>query len=125
MRELGSLLLLFLAMAEAAAAPPPWAEGRILMAPRAGGADHALERILKNAYGRAIERLQGRNVRVVEVLGVLKKRAVEQRARDPQVALAELDRAVEPTELVANDPRFQDAWHLKTMLRPMANSGQR
>jgi len=107
----GSLLL----APSVIAAPPAtggFASGRILMAPRAGLPEHALQRILENANGQAAERIGSLNVRVVQVPPGLERQAVERLRNNPHVEFAELDNESVADQATPNDPYFSNAWHL-------------
>lgn len=112
-RHLIGLPLLLVPLATPLAAPPvEWAAGRILVAPRAGLPEQALEKILENASARAIAQIGDLPVRIVEVPPGQEVATVKRLVNNPHVAFAEVDRAVELSAIVPNDPKYSSAWHL-------------
>lgn len=96
-----------------------YAPGRILVMPRAGMPEHALERILKdNGVGKA-RRVGNSELRVVDLPPGLEKQGVERLSRHPHIEFAEVDELVAPAA-PANDPYYGSAWHLPKVGAPFA-----
>ena len=95
----------------AGAAQAEYAQGRILVMPRAGLPDAALARIL-NDNGKGKGRRVGKsNLHIVDLPPGLEKQSIEKLARHPHIEFAELDMRV-PESLAANDPYVGSQWHL-------------
>lgn len=93
------------------AASESYVSGRILVMPRAGLPEAALDKILKdNASGRG-RRVGRSELRIVDLPRGLEKQAVEKLSRHPHIEFAELDRLLEP-RLVTSDPYLGSQWHL-------------
>ncbi len=100
-----------------------WAEGHILVAPRAGLSSRLLDSILKKRGGvgvQRIKRLRDLGVHVVKVPPRLEDLMVRKLSRSPNIAFAEKDMVVQISEVVPNDPSFTDAWHLTRIEAPRA-----
>lgn len=102
--------------AGADAAPPqrstegPWASGQILVKPRAGMPDAALERIVRGNGGNGAERIGNSDLRVVKVPHGLERAMTDRLSRNPHIEFAELDQLIAPA--ATNDPYYGSAWHL-------------
>jgi thermitase len=85
--------------------------GRVLALPRAGVAEGALHKAVRDQGGQDVRRIGNSNLRIIDVpLGA--ERGVQQRlARSPLFKFAELDRVV-PLDGSANDPMAGSQWHL-------------
>lgn len=95
----------------AGAAQAEYAQGRILVMPRAGLPDAALARILNdNGKGKG-SRVGKSNLHIVDLPPGLEKQSIEKLARHPHIEFAELDMRV-PESLAANDPYVGSQWHL-------------
>lgn len=105
-----------------AAAPTgkPWAQGRILVQPRAGLVESEFQRILRRAGGRSGGRVRNLEVRIVDVAAQAEEAVVNALSRNPHIKFAELDRLVEPDQTIPNDPKFTSAWHLPMIQAPDA-----
>ena len=88
-----------------------FAPGRILVMPRAGMPDAAMDKILKEQGGGKARRVGKSELRIVDLPTGNEKRMVEHLKRNPHIEFAELDRIV-PPELVSNDPFLGSEWHL-------------
>ena len=87
-----------------------YAAGRILVMPRAGMADAALDKIVDH-QGRGKGRRVGRSeLRIVELPAGLEVETVERLRRHPHIKFAEVDERV-PLQ-VSNDPYLGSQWHL-------------
>ncbi len=102
-----------LACGRAAAQPAgvDFAPGRILVMPRAGMPDAAMDKILKEQGGGKARRVGKSELRIVDLPAGSERRMVEQLKRNPHVEFAELDKIVRP-EMVSNDPFLGSEWHL-------------
>jgi subtilisin family serine protease len=88
-----------------------FAPGRILVMPRAGMPDVAMDKILKQHGGGKARRVGKSELRIVDLPGGSEKRMVEQLKRNPHIEFAEIDRIIAP-EMVSNDPYLGSQWHL-------------
>ena len=115
-------VLLALSPTTLAAAPTgkPWAQGRILVQPRAGLAESELQRILRRAGARGGRRVRNLAVHIVDVAPQAEEAVVNALSRNPHIKFAELDRLVEPEQTIPNDPSFTSAWHLPMIEAPNA-----
>jgi len=132
-------LLLPLAFANSATAATDlvekaWAQGRILVQPKAGVSLNSFNQILNNhnlqaqanvalsAYSNgtsdAVDRRSRAHLISVPVQSELT--LVKALSNDPSIEFAELDMRVSPSEISANDTYFSNAWHLNTMNLPQA-----
>lgn len=96
------------------------APGRIIMKTRAGVAYTGLDRILQRMGVQGRRHLQRLGLEILSVPARRAAQIAEALGRDPRVEFAELDRRVAPAELTPNDPKFQDAWHLRKIGAPQA-----
>lgn len=92
-------------IASAQPAEAAFAPGRILVMPRAGMPDAAMDKILKEQGGGKARRVGKSELRIVDLPPGSEKRMVEQLKRNPHIEFAELDKIVSP-ELVSNDPTW-------------------
>jgi subtilisin family serine protease len=97
-----------------------FAEGRILVQPRAGLPEERFLQIIGQAGGRAGQTLQGLDVRVVEVAPQAEEAVARALSRRRDIQFAEVDRLVELSEITPNDPQYSSAWHLQTIGAPTA-----
>lgn len=88
-----------------------YAQGRILLQPRAGLPEAALARILQENGGGKARRLGRSELRIVDLPAGREQAMVERLARNPHIKFAELDYRVAPS-LTPNDPYTGSAWHL-------------
>lgn len=93
------------------AGPPSWAEGRILVAPRAGVSDLQLGEDLRGHGARSLGRVGRLNVHLVEVPARAEDAVVEALSHNPHFKFAEKDMLVAAVA-TANDPKFPSEWHL-------------
>lgn len=98
------------ATAWAQVADQAYASGRILVLPRAGLPDAALERILREQGGGKARRVGRSELRIVELPVGAERAMVQRLSRHPHVKFAELD-AIVPLGS-SNDPYFGSQWHL-------------
>jgi subtilisin family serine protease len=114
----GAVAALFLLASGAAQAqrnsqpgPEQIAPGRILVMPRAGLPEQALDRILKEQGALAARRVGRSELRIVEVPPGLERQAVQRLARHPHLKFAEIDQLMAP-DATPNDPFLGSQWHL-------------
>jgi thermitase len=97
-----------------------FAQGRILVHPRAGLTDGQLDEILRPHGGRRVGVIEGINVHVVELPAHASEMALARLlARHPHLKHAELDVAYPPA-LAPNDPSYPSEWHLTRISSPAA-----
>ncbi|HSR51783.1 MAG TPA: S8 family serine peptidase [Acidobacteriota bacterium] len=95
--------------------------GRVLVQPRAGLSSAQLSSILGAQGGRSTQVLSSINLHVVELPATANEEAVARAlSRNPQIQFAELDWLIEPEVTTANDPMFDNAWHLSRIRAPEA-----
>lgn len=114
MRPLAALALALLAAGIGGLAhaqvPAEFAAGRILVMPRAGLPEAALDKILKEKGAGKARRVGKTELRIVELPAGQERAAVERLARHPHVKFAELDARLAQA-MVPNDPYFGSQWH--------------
>ena len=96
-----------------------FAAGRILVMPRAGMPEDALDKILKDNGGGKARRVGRSELRIVDLPPGLEKHSVDKLARHPHIKFAELDQRIAPAA-AANDPLAGGAWHLDKVRAPLA-----
>lgn len=105
---------------DAAGTTNGWAPGRLLVQTRPGLPAAELNKILKPHGGKAIGRIQGIDVHVVQLPAHASEKAVAALlARNKHLQFAELDRVVAPAA-TANDTYYSKAWHLPKIGAPTA-----
>ncbi len=107
------------------AAPPfkdstaqEFARGRILVMPRAGLPQKALDQMLKEHQGKA-KKLGQSDIYVVEVPRQTEEIAVARLKNNPHIKIAELDLMAKPA-MTPNDTYFANAWHHPKIGTPAA-----
>lgn len=121
--RLCALLLTFLAGAsiEMLARTGDWMENRVLVQPRAGLPHSELVSLMRQYGGKAKLVVPQINLHVVELPEAADEVAIASAlSRKPQIQFAELDRLLEPQQVIPNDPHFDDAWHLTKIGAPAA-----
>jgi thermitase len=116
-------LIAWLGAGNAQAAPPAsgqWVPGQVLVQPRAGLSDAQLSRILSQHQGRTIGSINAINVRIVSVPPQAEDAVVRALSRNPHIKFAEKNHLLPLSETIPDDPRFSDAWHLRTIRAPNA-----
>lgn len=117
--------LLLAAVGAAPAAPPAnfpaqFAQGRVLVQPRAGVPLTELDNAVKPHGGRRTAVIKQINVHVIELPPQASPRAIAAALRkNPHVKFAEVDGAL-PLAFVPNDPQYGNAWHLPKIGAPTA-----
>jgi subtilisin family serine protease len=124
LRTLAAATGLALAAGGAALAQQPerimYAQGRVLVQPRAGLPLAELDKVVKEHGGRRGHALRPINVHVIELPAQANLRAVvEALRRNPKLKFAEMDIGWAPA-LVPNDPQYAAAWHLPKIGAPTA-----
>ncbi|MBI2875749.1 MAG: S8 family serine peptidase [Candidatus Tectomicrobia bacterium] len=99
---------------------PRWAWGRILVQPRAGLPAADFDRLLRSHGARAIGRIEPIQVHIVEVPPGAEDAMVHALSQDRQVKFAEKDMLVAPEATHANDPQYNNEWHLQKIQAPTA-----
>ena len=95
---------------------PDWAQGRLLVMPRAGLSDTEVDKIARTHGGNA-RRIGKSELRIIDLPKNASETAVLAKlARHPHLKFAELDRRI-AADLVVNDPYLGSEWHL-----PMINA---
>lgn len=98
-----------------------WAEGYILVQPRAGLSDDEFDSIVRGkGGGRALGRLRGLPIHKIEVPAHAEAAVARALSRNPNIKFAERDMLVYTSEVLPDDPRYADAWHLPMMQAPFA-----
>lgn len=93
----------------------------LLVQPRAGVGRTEFAALLQQQGGRSVEILSQIHLHFVELPPSANRAAVAAAlSRNPKVQFAEVDRLVEPTEVIPNDPRYPSAWHLPRIGAPWA-----
>ncbi|HRP98493.1 MAG TPA: S8 family serine peptidase [Rhodocyclaceae bacterium] len=97
--------------AQAAPVAAEWAPGRLLIQPRPGLSDAEFEKILRPVGGRAVGRINGIDVRVVQLPPQASERAVAALLRaNKHLGFVELDERV--SFEATDDPYYSKQWHL-------------
>lgn len=96
----------------AAAETERWAPGRLLVQPRPGLSDSELDGVLRPHGGRAVGKIDGIGVHIVELPPQASEKAVEALLKhNKHLKFVERDRLVEAAGF-ANDTYYANAWHL-------------
>lgn len=111
--------LLFIAATFVHAAPSKVAPGRILVKGAAGLSQEKLDKILEKSNGKALRKLRGSEVRVVQVPEKAEAAIARALSKHKNIAFAEPDMLVEPIAVV-NDPDYGRQWHLPLIGAPSA-----
>ena len=102
-----------------AQAPLEWAEGRILVQPRAGLSEVEFNRILQRSNGKSKAKIGNLNVHIVEVPPQAEQAVARALSRNPHVKFAEVDGLIEAS-FIPNDPQYGSQWYLEKMQAPTA-----
>ena len=108
-------ILSTLTVVSAEAAVAQWADGRILVQPRAGLSDSKLEKILERSGGRAVGVISGIDVRIVQVPPKAEQAVARALANNPNIDFAEPDFLIAAEQTIPDDPGYPNAWHLATI----------
>ncbi|MCH9673421.1 MAG: S8 family serine peptidase [Gammaproteobacteria bacterium] len=104
----------------AAAAPPAWAQGRILVQPKAGISNDNFAKVMKRNRGRSRGTMRYSKVHVIEVPADSEAAIVAALESDPAIEFAELDRLTPLSGYTPSDQLLSNAWHLNKMRAPEA-----
>lgn len=118
----GILALSALAMAPStsqAAQPERFAQGRILVSPRAGLPAGEFEKLIKTHGAHRARKINGINVYVVDLPPGREVALQQALQRSPHVKFAELDGAV-TMQMTPSDTEYGNAWHLPKIGAPAA-----
>ena len=88
--------------------------GRILVMPRAGLSEAAVERLVKENGGSRSRKISANGLRIMNVPPGLERTALDKLSRIPHFKFAELDRFI-PGDLAVNDPMAGSQWHLNAI----------
>jgi len=113
-------IFVFMPLVVQAQAPLEWAEGRILVQPRAGLSEEKFQDILARSHGKAKAKIGNLNVHIVEVPPQAEQAVVRALSQNPHVKFAEVDGLVHPSAFIPNDPVYPSQWHLQTIQAPTA-----
>jgi len=96
-----------------------WVPGRLLVQPRAGLPEAEFEKIVKQHGGKQVGKIEGINVRIIQLPPQASEKAVEALLkRNKHLKFAERDMLVRPGS--TNDPYYSSAWHLPKIGTPNA-----
>jgi subtilisin family serine protease len=101
------------------AKPKKWAEGHILVQPRAGLSEAEFDGVLKKNGGKRLGKLRKLGVHMIQVPPQAEEKIAAALAKHPWVEFAEVDMAVEPIG-VPDDPRYGSQWFLPKIQAPEA-----
>jgi len=106
--------------------PLKYVEGQILVQPRSGLPQKALDNILNSHGGRSVDKIYGLDVHIVEVPPQAEEAVVRALSRNPHIEFAEVD-AIHELTVLPNDPNSYNssnntwsAWHLPKIEAPAA-----
>ena len=102
------------------AQPTAWAEGRVLVEPAPGLSEEALAKILAKHGGRSLSVNQRINLHIVQVPPRAESAIAKALEKNPLIEFAEPDMLVEPSEVIPDDPKFPNQWHLPKIQAPTA-----
>lgn len=109
----------FLPAQAVAAEEAQWVPGRLLVQPRAGLPEAEFDKIIKKQGGKQIGKIEGINVRIIQLPPQASEKAVEALLKkNKHVKFAERDMIVRPGS--TNDPYYSSAWHLPKIGAPNA-----
>ncbi len=97
-----------------------WIAGQILVKPKAGVSDEELKRIVSGQSGKAKEKIKSVNVHIIQVPEKAEDKVVLALSKNPKIQFAEKDYLMELSEVIPNDPRYGNAWHLPKIEAPQA-----
>ena len=106
-----------------AQAKPPsehWAPGRVLVQPQAGIGTAQMEEIIRHVGGRKSGRIPRLNIHIINVPPNAEDAVIAALSHNKNINFAEKDYLLKFDETTANDPYFDDAWHLPKIGAPAA-----
>ena len=96
-----------------------WVPGRLLVQPRAGLPEAEFDKIIKKQGGKQVGKIEGINVRVIQLPPQASEKAVEALLKNNKhLKFAERDMLVKPS--TTNDPYYANGWHLPKIGTPTA-----
>ncbi len=109
------------------AGPPlKFVEGQILVQPRSGLPQKALDNILNSQRGRSVDKIYGLDIHIVKVPPQAEEKVVRALSHNPHIEFAEID-TMHELSLTPNDPvsytastNTWPAWHLPKIEAPAA-----
>lgn len=121
---LGSLLLPLTFSNFAIANPPEhssaFAKGHILVQPQPGLSEQNFQKILGKHKARSKGKLNQLRTHIINVPANAEQAIVKALSNNPNIEFAEVDLLVKPSEIIANDTYYNNAWHLNKMQLPTA-----
>lgn len=97
-----------------------WAQGRLLVAPKAGLSDTEFDKILKSYNAKSMGRFERTNTHVLELpAGMSEMTVLQELRKNRKLKYVELDVALAPA-LNVNDPSFANSWALTKIQAPGA-----
>lgn len=121
---LGSLLLPLTFSNFAIANPPEhsaaFAKGQILVQPQPGLSEQNFQKILGKHKASSKGKLHQLRTHIINVPANAEQAIVKALSNNPNIEFAEVDLLVNPSEIIANDTYYNNAWHLNTMKLPTA-----
>jgi Subtilisin-like serine proteases len=121
---LGSLLLPLTFSNFAIAAPAEhsadWAKSQILVQPQPGLSEQNFQKILGKHQANSKGKLNQLRTHIINVPQNAEQAIVKALSNNPNIEFAELDLLVKPSEIIANDTYYGNAWHLNKMQLPSA-----
>ncbi|WP_114326685.1 S8 family serine peptidase [Candidatus Colwellia aromaticivorans] len=121
---LGTLLLPLTICNVAIAAPAEhsaaWAKGQILVQPQPGLSEQHFQKILGKHKASSKGKLNQLRTHIINVPANAEQAIVKALSNNPNIEFAELDLLVKPSEIIANDTYYGNAWHLNKMQLPTA-----
>ena len=89
-----------------------WAEGQIIVKPRAGLSEEKFKQLLNKNGGRSKAHFRQINAHIVEVPPQAEDAIIRALSNNPNIEYAEKDMWVELSMVTPNDPSFSSQWHL-------------
>jgi len=97
-----------------------WARGYILVQPRAGLSNEKFDEVIRGNGGRSLGRIANLPVHKISVPEHAEDAVVRALSRNPSIKFAEKDMLMLPNEVIPDDPRFSEQWHLSKIQAPAA-----
>jgi hypothetical protein len=98
---------------------------RILLKRKPGVSDERLQGIIRGQGGEAVSRIPQIDVLEIKVPAHARDTVLRALQRNPNIQFAEPVYLVEPGEVIPNDPRYGNAWHLPKIDAPTAWTASR
>ncbi len=100
------------ALAQQTYTEPQWVPGRLLVKPRPGLSESEFEKIIKPSGGRQVGKIQGIDVRIIQLPAQASEKAVEALLKhNKHLKFVERDFILK-SGLTPSDPYLANAWHL-------------